>query len=89
MRKLFLIIILFVSLNLNANHWNPNPYQYQNNMTVIGVISFDDDEQRTASLELGAFCGDECRGSVMTHYEEIYDRYYVYLMIYGNHDDRT
>lgn len=87
MRKLFLIIILFVSLNLNANHWNPNPYQYQNNMTVIGVISFDDDEQRTASLELGAFCGDECRGSVMTHYEEILDRYYVYLMIYGNHDD--
>lgn len=82
-----MIIILFVSLNLNANHWNPNPYQYQNNMTVIGVISFDDDEQRTASLELGAFCGDECRGSVMTHYEEILDRYYVYLMIYGNHDD--
>ena len=87
MRKLFSIIILFVSLNLNANHWNPNPYQYQNNMTVIGVISFDDDEQRTASFELGAFCGDECRGSVMTHYEEILDRYYVYLMIYGNYDD--
>ena len=87
MKKLFLIIILFASLNLNANHWNPNPYQYQNNMTVIGVISFDDDEQRTTSLELGAFCGDECRGSVMTHYEEIYDRYYVYLMIYGNNDD--
>lgn len=87
MRKLFLIIILFASLNLNANHWNPNPYQYQNNMTVIGVISFDDDEQRTTSLELGAFCDDECRGSVMTHYEEIFDRYYVYLMIYGNNDD--
>ena len=87
MRKLFLIIILLASLNLNANHWNPNPYQYQNNMTVIGVISFDDDEQRTTSLELGAFCDDECRGSVMTHYEEIFDRYYVYLMIYGNNDD--
>mgnify|MGYP003548294281 FL=1 len=82
-----MIIILFASLNLNANHWNPNPYQYQNNMTVIGVISFDDDEQRTTSLELGAFCDDECRGSVMTHYEENFDRYYVYLMIYGNNDD--
>lgn len=89
-RLITLLLFLFLGLCANAqyeNHWTPNPYQYQNNMTVIGVISFDDDEQRTTSLELGAFCDDECRGSVMTHYEEIFDRYYVYLMIYGNNYD--
>ena len=88
MKKLFLILSFLITISVRANnHWEPNPYQYQNNMTVIGVITFNDVEQRSSSLELGAFCADECRGSVITQYEEIFDRYFVYMMIYGNHND--
>ena len=91
MRKLLLFLLLFISLCAKAqyedHYWEPNPYQYQSNMTVIGVITFNDVEQRSSSLELGAFCVDECRGSVITQYEETFDRYFVYMMIYGNHND--
>lgn len=87
MKRVLFLIASFVSLTLNANHWEPNPYQYQNNMTMVAVVSFDDIEQRSESLEIGAFCGDECRGSVIAQYEENFDRYFFFLMIYGNHDD--
>ena len=76
-----------LALCARANHWNPNEYQYSNNMTVIGIIAFDDVEQRSESLEIGAFCGDECRGSAMAQYDSNFDRYYVCIMIYGNDGD--
>ena len=87
MKRLFLLLLVFVSLGVKANHWEPNPYQFPNNMTVIGVLSFHGEEQRRDSIEVGAFCGDECRGSVITDYDENMDRYYVYMMIYGNSND--
>ena len=87
MKKLFFLLLLFATLAAKANYWTPNPYQYQNNMTVIGVLSFNGVEQNSDMLEIGAFCGDECRGSVMAQYEEIFDRCFFYLMIYGEHND--
>lgn len=87
MRKLLFLLLLLASICVKANYWEPNPYQFQSNMTVIGVLSFHDEEQRRDSIEVGAFCGDECRGSVITEYDENLDRYYVYMMIYGNHND--
>lgn len=88
-----LLLSLFLLLGFNAiaqyenNHWKPNPYQFANNMTLIGVITFNGEEQRSESLELGAFCGDECRGSVIATYEELFDRYFFFIMIYGEHNN--
>ena len=76
-----------LALCARANHWNPNEYQYSNNMTVIGIIAFDDVEQRSESLEIGAFCAEECRGSAIAQYDTNFDRYYVCIMIYGNDGD--
>lgn len=87
MREILLLVFSLACLMVNANHWTPNPYLYQNNMTVVGIISFNGEEQESDMLEIGAFCGDECRGSVMAYYEDFMDRYLVCLMIYGNGND--
>lgn len=85
MKKCLLVIIsMFAYLILNANHWEPNPYQFENNMISIGIIKFDDVEQRSESLEIGAFCDNECRGSAIAMYNSSFDRYFIFLMIYGN-----
>ena len=76
-----------LTLCVRANHWIPDEYQYSNNMTLIGVIAFDDVEQRSESLEIGAFCDEECRGSAIAQYDTNFDRYYVCIMIYGNDGD--
>ena len=45
-----------------SNHWVPLA-NFENNMTGIGVVLIDGVEQLSYRLELGIFCGDECRGS--------------------------
>ena len=45
------MVIPFLS---KANHWQPDPYQFESNMTVIAILHFDDVEQRSASIEIGA-----------------------------------
>ena len=66
MKKLALTIIsLFVTgwaMAQTGNHWSPiSGTQY--NMTVKGIIVIDGVTQANNQLEIGAFCGDECRGS--------------------------
>ena len=68
-----------------ANHWTPNPYQFADNMNVIAVIEINGEEQSNVNLELGAFCGDECRGSEMLAYYASLDRCMVFLTLYGQY----
>ena len=46
MKKVLLSLLIMLTLCVRANHWIPDEYQYSNNMTLIGVIAFDDVEQR-------------------------------------------
>ncbi len=70
-----------------AYHWDVNIHQYPGNMTAIGVIQIDGVEQATPTLEIGAFCNDECRGrQLLTYYPQV-DRYMVFLMLYGEDGD--
>ena len=75
--------------NLEAPHfWNPDPSLYANNMTVISTIAIDGVEQSDFNLELGAFCGDEVRGSGKLQYVgSPANRYECFLMVYGNSGD--
>ena len=84
---LLAVLLMFLCLISNANHWEPNPYQYESNMISIGVVNFDGVEQRSENLEIGAFCVDECRGSAIAMYNSNFDRYFIFLMIYGNEGD--
>ena len=70
-----------------SNYWAPNTTQYPNSMTIIGVVKIENVEQRTSDIEIGAFCGDELRGAQRLFLEEDLDRYYLYLMIYGETND--
>ncbi len=64
-------------------HWTFNPYQYDHSMTMVGVVKIDGEEQRTPYLELGAFCGSECRGNALLQYVPAMDRYFAFLTVYG------
>ena len=68
-------------------HWYVNTHQYANNMTATAIIEIDGVEQPLSTLELGAFCGDECRGRERPAYQPQFDRYLLYLTMYGNDGD--
>ena len=70
-----------------SNYWNPNTTHYSSSMTIIGVVEVESVEQRSSNIEIGAFCGNELRGSQRLYYEQDIDRYYIYLMIYGETND--
>ena len=87
MKKSLLLLLILICVETYANHWIANPNQYPNTMTITGVVALDEIEQRSDSLEIAAFCGEECRGSVIASFHETFDRYYFYLMVYGNEGD--
>ncbi len=70
-----------------TNYWTPDETVYPNNMTLTGVVQIDGEVQNTTSLEVGAFCGEELRGSYRLQYISALDKYLVFLVIYGNDSD--
>ena len=69
-------------------HWNPDVTLYPSNMTVIATVEIEGVEQATDNIEIGAFCGDELRGSGRLQYTGApADRYLCFLMIRGNAGD--
>ena len=72
---------------LNGYHWTLVPGQYADNMTLLGVILLNGEEQRSTELEVGAFCGTEVRGVGKASYCPPVDRYILPLMVYGNNED--
>ncbi|MCL2596308.1 MAG: T9SS type A sorting domain-containing protein [Paludibacter sp.] len=65
-------------------NWTVNPNNFSNNMTMTAMVVNDNQEVRSDMIEIAAFSGNDCRGSVMLQYEESLDKYIGYLMIYGN-----
>lgn len=81
-----LLIILFACLLTEstwANHWTPQSSAYSEVMALTSVIQIDGIEQYSDQLEVGVFCGNECRGSQMAIEFEITNRFLVQLTIYG------
>ena len=74
----------------NDFHWDVNVSTYPNTMTMIGVIEINSVEQMITTLEIGAFCGDECRGRdrLVDTYYQIFGHYFVFLTVYGNDNDQ-
>ena len=92
MKKLFLVLFgLAVMGSATAqqqgNHWTPVGLEM--NMTVNGIILIDGEEQAVTTLEVGAFCGDECRGSRRGAYFGMTGQYVVPLQIQGNTNGET
>ena len=69
------------------NHWTPNVEDYEDNMTFTCVVEIDGEEQRSTMLEVGAFCGEECRGSQRATYFAPTDRYIIQMTVFGEGND--
>ena len=73
----------FVTNEPGGNHWTPiGGTQY--NMTMSGIILIDGVEQMGTNLEVGAFCGDECRGSMLPEFFPPSQQYVVSLTVASN-----
>ncbi len=75
------------STSNDDDHWNVDIHEYPYNMNVTGIIQINGVEQQTPTLEIGAFCGDECRGTQRLTYFPQVDRYLVFLTLYGDAGD--
>ena len=84
MKRVFLTFAFMVMASLLfANHWTPvGGTQY--NMTMSGIILIDGVEQTGTNLEVGAFCGDECRGSMRAEFFPPSSQYVVALTVVSN-----
>jgi len=47
------------------NRWTTNVYKYPNTMTVTSVVLQDNEELKNGIIEIAAFAGNECRGSIL------------------------
>ena len=65
------------------NHWAPEDNDFEDNMTLTCVVQIDGVEQQSVLLELGAFSGDQCRGSQRATYFEPTQRYIYQMMVFG------
>lgn len=78
--------ILFLTLCVLAfgfgmaqqHHWTPVE-NFENTMDGIGIVIIDGVEQFRGDIELGVFCGDECRGSVFPE-DEVEHWFYYFSM---------
>jgi hypothetical protein len=71
----------------SSHYWIPNGEDYDDNMTFTCVVEIDGEEQYTAMLEVGAFCGEECRGSQRANYFAPSDRYIIQMTVFGEVND--
>jgi hypothetical protein len=84
MKRLVLTLACVIIAGMSfANHWTPiGGTQY--NMTISGIILIDGMEQTGTTLEVGAFCGDECRGSMLPEFFPPTAQYVVALTVVSN-----
>ncbi len=83
MKRTF-FVIWFMSLMVagfcQQHHWTP-VQNFENTMDGCAVALIDGVEQYNANLELGVFCGEQCRGSVLP--VEVNSRWYYYFTMGG------
>ena len=82
-RKLIILIasiIICGTIRAQGNHYNVNDiHAFQTHMLVVTQIYIDGVEQSSSDIELGAFVGDEVRGSgrVGPHTSHSYNRAHI------------
>lgn len=68
-------------------HWIADSHQYAQNITFIGLANLDGQPIESDTLEIGAFCRGEERGSGRAIYLDALDIYRVFLTVQGEEDD--
>ena len=84
------IALLFACMSggwLLAGHWTPVSAPYEENMALTCIVQIDGVEQASDALEVGVFCGEECRGSQMAAYFAPTQRYVYQITVFGEEGD--
>jgi hypothetical protein len=66
--------------------WTVDPSQYESSATLIGMLGVNGNNLTGASMELGAFVGDEVRGSAQAMFVEPLNSYLFFLTYYSNNN---
>ena len=77
------------SMRSENNHWKPVSARFANNMTVLAVVDLEGNEAIDESIEVGAFVGDECRGSVRLMHVDATDRYMAFMTVHGENGEQV
>ena len=80
----FLFIYGIPLVTFAQQKWQFDESRFSSSMTITAIAVNDNEEMRSAAIEIGAFCGDDCRGSVLLRYEENMDKYFCFLLIHGD-----
>ena len=70
-----------------TNYWEPESNEFEDNMTLTCIVQLDGVEQATSMLEVGAFCGTQCRGSQRATYFAPSDHYIFQMIVFGESND--
>jgi uncharacterized repeat protein (TIGR02543 family) len=65
-------------------YWTPVSGNYENNVPLTAIIQIDGVEQFTDALEVGVFCGDECRGSAVGELFPFNNKYILNIIFFGD-----
>lgn len=76
-----------VAVTNSQTKWIADNSKFSGSMTVTAIVVNSQAKLRSDKIEIAAFCGGECRGSVMLKYEESLDEYLGFLMVYGNDNE--
>lgn len=95
MKKLLLtaaVTLLAAEISFaQGTHWSWDVHQFASTMTCTAVAEINGVEQMSGQLEVGAFCGDECRGAVIAIPVEMpsigVSMYPFFISICGNGGD--
>lgn len=64
-------------------NWTTDIHDYANNMSIVAVVTLDDEQLRSDDYEVAAFSDGTCLGSTRLLYNERRDRYYALLPVSG------
>ncbi|MCC6412129.1 MAG: T9SS type A sorting domain-containing protein [Saprospiraceae bacterium] len=67
-----------------SSYWSVDPTQYEHGMTLIGMLQSNGENTTGAGMELGAFAGEQVRGSAPSIYVEPLDAYLFFMTVYAN-----
>ncbi len=67
-----------------SGYWTVNPGEYEFSMTMIAMIALDGENITNENMELGAFLGEEVRGSARAIPIPELDSYLFFLTCYSN-----
>ena len=72
-----------VGITIEDNSWTPESSRFANNMNVMAVVEIDGAEVFNDGIEIGAFAGNECRGSMRLQFVPEMGRYIAFMTIHG------